>query len=155
MKKTETIFFGLAILGLIMTIFHLPYSGVLLVFSLLSISIFYFYFGFAFFSNIRLKNIFKKESYKDISTKRILGAIATGFALSVSAIGILFKFQSFPGTTVILGIGLFGLIVITIISSIKIQKGTDNYYLKILKRSMIFGVICIILLVLPTLELSK
>lgn len=150
MKKTELILIGLAVLALVMKFFHLPGSGILTVLTLSSISVIYMYLGFALFNKIRFRKIFKKESYKGISTKRIIGGIGTGLALSFSAIGILFKFQSWPGASMQLSIGLFGLGIVTIISLIKIKKSTDNYYTNILKRVAFFGAICIFLFAIPT-----
>lgn len=150
MKKTEVILIGLVILALIMKFFHLPGSGILTVLSLLSISMIYFYFGFALFNNIRLRKITKKESYEGISTKRIVGGIGSGFVLSISTIGILFKFQSWPGASMQIWVGLIGLVIVSVISLIKISKGTDNYYSYILKRIAVFGSICVILTVIPT-----
>lgn len=67
-----------------------------------------------------------------------------------STIGILFKFQSWPGATIQLGIGLLGLIIVTIIFLIKMRQNTDNYYSNILKRVFIFGAINIFLFAIPT-----
>jgi hypothetical protein len=150
MKRTELILIGIAVLALLMKFLHLPASGILTVLSLSSISVIYMYLGFALFNNLRFRKIFKKESYKEISTKRIIGGVGAGLALSVSAIGILFKFQSWPGASVNLIIGIVGLTVVTIISLIKMQKNTDNYYSNILKRVAGFGAICIFLLAIPT-----
>jgi hypothetical protein len=149
MKRTELILIGIAVLALLMKFLHLPASGILTVLSLSSISVIYMYLGFALFNNLRFRKIFKKESYKEISTKRIIGGVGAGLALSVSAIGILFKFQSWPGASVNLIIGIIGLTVVTIISLIKMQKNTDNYYSNILKRVAGFGAICIFLLAIP------
>jgi hypothetical protein len=150
MKRTELILIGIAVLALLMKFLHLPASGILTVLSLSSISVIYMYLGFALFNNLRFRKIFKKESYKEISTKRIIGGVGAGLALSVSAIGILFKFQSWPGASVNLIIGIVGLTVVTIISLIKMHKNTDNYYSNILKRVAGFGAICIFLLAIPT-----
>jgi len=150
MKRTELILIGIAVLALLMKLLHLPTSGILTILSLSSISVIYMYFGFALFNNLRFRKIFKKESYKEISTKRIVGGVGAGLALSISAIGILFKFQSWPGASVNLIMGIVGLTVVTIISLIKMKKNTDNYYSNILKRVVGFGAICIFLFVIPT-----
>ena len=150
MKKAELILIGLAVLALIMKYFHLPASGILTVLSLSSISVIYMYLGFALFNNLRFSKIFKKESYQGISTNRIIGGIGTGLALSFSAIGILFKFQSWPGTTVQLGVGCFGLGIVTVVSLIKIKKSVDGYYSDILKRVAFFGITCVFLFAIPT-----
>ena len=128
----------------------MPASGVLTVLSFSSLSVIYMYFGFALFNNIQFRKIFKKETYKEISTKRIIGAVGAGLALSVSAIGILFKFQSWPGASANLIMGIVTLSIVAIISLTKMKKSADNYYSNILKRIVIFGAICIFLFAIPT-----
>ncbi len=150
MKKVELLLVGLSVLAFIMNYFHLPSSQLLIIFSLFSISLVYFYLGFALFNDIRFRRIFKKESYNGISKNRIIGGVGVGLALSFSAIGILFKFQSWPGASEQLGIGLLGLVIVTVISLIKIKKSTNNYYPNILKRAVCFGTVCAFLVVIPT-----
>ena len=150
MKKTELILIAISIVVLLMRFFHLPGSAILTVISLSSVSVFYLYLGFMLFNGIRFRKVFKKESYKGISTKRIFGGIGTGIALSFSAIGILFKFQSWPGASFQLGIGLFGLTIVTLISLTKVKKNSDNFYSNILKRVAFFGALSIFLLFIPS-----
>ncbi len=149
MKKTEIILLLLFLIALILESFHVQGSNILLFVSLLLISFLYFYLGFALFNNIRFKNIFKKKSYKNISSKRIIGATGTGFNLSIATIGILFKFLLWPGGNLLLMIATFGLSIITLISIIKIPKTKDKYYSKILKRVVIFGTLSLFLFLLP------
>jgi len=150
MKKTELILLGIAILALILKMLHISGSGVLTVLSVSSISVFYMYIGFALFNNVSFRNIFKKDSYKGISSKRIIGGIGTGLALGYTIIGILFKFQSWPNASNQLGMGLLGLGIVMLISLIKIKKSTDNYYSNILKRVVIIGALGVFLFAIPT-----
>jgi len=149
MKKTELLLLGLSVTTLAMKFLHIPGSGILTVLSLASISVFYMYLGTAVFNNVQFKALFKKESYKGISTKRIIGGIGTGLALSVATIGILFKLQSWPGASNQLKVGLFGLTIILGISLFKFIKSYDTFYSNILKRVVSFGAICFILFVIP------
>ncbi len=150
MKKIEIVLLIGLILGLIMTIFHLPGSNILTIISLFLLSMLYFYLGFAIFNNIRFRKVFQKKSYKGKSTSRIIIGIGTGLALSVSIIGILFKFQLWPGETVQLGIGLFGLGIIILISLFNLKKDPDKYYLDVLKRAIIIATISIFAISIPT-----
>ena len=150
MKKAELALIGISILALIMKMFHLPASGVLTVLSLSSLSVIYMYLGFAIFNNIQFRKILKKETYKEISTKRIIGGVGAGLAISVSVIGVLFKFQSFPGASANLIMGIVTLSLVSIISLIKMKKSTDNYYSNIVKRTIIIGAISIFMLAIPT-----
>ena len=75
MKKAEIIIVTLSIIALAMNLLLVPGGGVLTVLALSTFSIIYFYLGFALFNDIRLRKIFKKDSYKEISSSRILGAV--------------------------------------------------------------------------------
>ena len=107
------------------------------------------YFGFAFFNQVLLKDIFKKATYKDISAKRIIGGIFAGLALSLAVIAVLFKVESWPGSIFQMWLGIFALSITTLIAAIKRITVKDNYYSKILKRTLSFGAICIILVAMP------
>lgn len=150
MKKTELILILLALIALIMKLMYLPGSLILIVLSLSSLSLFYFYLGFAFFNGIRFRKILKRESYKGISTQRIIIGIGTGFVLNIAAIGVLFKIQSYSGASMILLISLFGLGILMIFSVIKMRENTDNYYANIFKRVASFGAICVFFIAMPS-----
>jgi len=150
MKKTEIIVAGIAILAIIMKFTHLPGAGILLVLSLGVLSMLYMYLGFAFFNNIKFKEIFKKKSYVDTNKKRLIGAIGTGFTLSMAVVGILFKIQLYPGAETQLMVGIGGLIIVSIISIIKMLKKSEKFYKSILIRVVIFGAICVFFISLPT-----
>ncbi|MBK8807421.1 MAG: hypothetical protein IPO21_12565 [Bacteroidales bacterium] len=96
MKKGEIIIAGLSIIALGLNLLFIQGGGILTVLTLLTLSMLYMYFSFALFNNIELRKIFKKDSYKGISSNRIFGAVGAGLALSMTTIGLLFKFQSWP-----------------------------------------------------------
>ena len=142
MKKTEKVILAIIIISIVMKLLHLPFSSALLLLTISTTSLIYFYLGFALFNGIRVQNIFKKSSYKGISAKRIIGAIGTGYALSISIIGILFMLMQWPGANKILVVGMTGLIIIAITCFIKTKRDKDSYYLGILRRVVFFSVIC-------------
>ena len=113
------------------------------------LSIIYVFLGFALFNDIRLRNIFKKESYTSVSGLRILGAVGAGWALSATINGLMFKFQSWPGADSNLGVGLVGLLIVTIIGTIKYSKNKSEYYTRIFMRIAIFGGLGLILMLTP------
>ena len=149
MKKAEIILGAIALIALALNLLLVSGGGVLTVLSLSTLSVLYMYLSFALFNGIRLRHIFKKDSYKGISTMRIVGAILTGLALSMTIIGLLFKFQSWPGATVNLAIGLLGLAIALIVVTIKYSKTKSDYYTKIFKRIAVFGGLGLILIILP------
>ena len=149
MKKTEIILGAIAIIALTIQLLNLPGGGILTVLTLSTVSTMYMFLSFALFNDIRLRKIFKKDSYKGISTTRILGAILTGLALSITTIGLLFKFQSWPWASFPLRFGLFGLLIGLIVGLIKYQRTKSDYYTKIFKRIAIYGGLGLILMILP------
>ncbi|WP_299252397.1 hypothetical protein [uncultured Lacinutrix sp.] len=142
MKQTEKILGGLiVILMLIRLFFALPYFDITITLLILVLSMMYFGFGFALINNVRLRAIFKKDSYKGISTLIILGGIFTGFILSFLSIYSLFKFQRWPFANQGLLISLYGLLPIIAIMIYKSVSSKNIYYFNSLTRLIIFGVI--------------
>jgi hypothetical protein len=152
MKKGEIIIATLYIIALVLNLLLIPGGVVLTVLTLSTLStlsVLYMYLSFALFNGIRLRKIFKKDSYKGISAMRIVGAVGTGLALSMTTIGLLFKIQSWPGASFILGTGLVGLLIVTIIGTIKYLKNKSEFYTRIFKRIAVFGALGLILMLIP------
>jgi hypothetical protein len=149
MKRAEYLLAILSIIALGLNLFFIPGSGFLTVFSLLMLSMLYCYLSFALFNDIRLRKIFKRNSYIDVSSLRILGAVCAGLTLSTTTIGLMFKFQSLPGAHFLLGAGLFGLLIVTFVGLIKYAKNKSSYYAGIFKRITIVGGLGLILMMTP------
>jgi NAD/NADP transhydrogenase beta subunit len=145
MKKSELFFASLVLIALVLKLAHLPGSNFILVISLSYLSFLYFYLGFALFNNISLRQIPKRESYKKISTLRIIGAIGAGLALSQTAIGILFTLLRWPGANNLLQIGLIGLVLTGVLGAIKFSQTKATFYPDLLKRVVFSGVFGLIL----------
>jgi|GEM_PF-313366 hypothetical protein len=149
MKKAEIIIGIVGLLAIVMNLLLFTGATILTVLSLSLLSCFYMYLGFALFNGVRLSNITKKESYAGIGTPRTIGAVGTGLALSLTIIGILFKFQSYPGASFNLSIGLISLAVVTLVGLIKYIKTRSAFYIGIFKRVAIFGVLGLTFLYTP------
>jgi hypothetical protein len=149
MKKAERTLGAIAIVAMIINLLDIAGSIMLTTLSLSLVSILYMYLSFALFNDIRLKKIFKQESYKGISKMRIVGAVLIGLALSMTTMGLLFKFLTLPGAYFFLVFGLLGLHISLIVSLIKYQKSKSDYYIKIFKRIAIYGLIGLFLMILP------
>lgn len=146
MKKTEKILGVIIAISFVLRLFTIPYAGFLMVTSLNTLAFFYFALGLILFNEIRLKDIFKKGTFKDTSRLRIIGAIGTGFSLSLMCIGILFKAGKYSETNIILVFGLVIALFIVIPSVFKISRDNTNFYKNILLRLSIVGVIGMITL---------
>jgi len=131
MKKSEKIFGILFVIAIIFKFALYPGGAFILTVSLTSLACIYFYFGFAFFNNIKLKNVFSRKSYEGISALRILGSIGTGLGLSTVCLGILLKISHWPGGGVMLGIGLIIIVFISTILLVKYLRSKSNLYIMI------------------------
>lgn len=155
MKKLEKILGILIILALILKLVLIPGANILTVISLSILACIYYPLGFAFFNGIRLREVFKKDSYKGISAMRIIGTIGLGMGLAVICIGILFKLQHWPGGDTNLIAGLATTLIILIIALIKYLKSKSDYYKPIFTRIAIVGGFGLILTIIPDLTITK
>lgn len=151
MKKTEIILWVVFAISILMKMFHIPGHGILMVLSSTILSLLYTYFGFALFNNIRFRNIFKKKSYKNISTRNITIAIISGIIFGLAMLGVLFKFQSYPGTAALLNPGAIGIILIFITGIIFyfILNKKEIFFKKLLIRTLLVGSISLFLFFVP------
>ena len=150
MKKFEFIVGLFAILGIILKVFHVPGGSILAALVFSTLSMFYYVFSFALFNGIRLRDIFKKVSYKDTNAKRIIGAVGLGWAISVIIIGVLFKLQFWAGADFQLLTGLVTIGVILLIAIIFYFRSKAEYYKRIFKRIAIYGGLGLMLYLTPS-----
>ena len=99
--------------------------------------------------------MFKKSSYKGIKAVRIIGAIGTGFVLSIIITGVLFKIMMWPGASAMLIVGVFPIMVLSLISALKYSADKSGYYKRILLRVTVFGGLGLALFLLPRNTIMK
>jgi hypothetical protein len=155
MKKTEIIIATLAIIALVLNLMLIPGSGMLTVLSFSILAVIYFYFGLVIFNDVTVKEVLKIRSISELIVLRNIGAVATGAALALTIIGLMFKIQLWPGANINLSVGLFGLAVVTILGAIKYSKSKSNYYTKIFSRVAIIGGLGLIVFLLPKTSLVE
>ncbi len=150
MRIAEIIIGIIAVILIIMNLLTIPGGsvGVVLLFSFLSF--FYYILSFALLNGIRLRNIFKADSYKGIRSIQIILSILTGFALSIMLLGILFKIEFYPGEKIMMLYGLIFVGVITIISIILHIINKADTYRRILIRTAIIGGVGLFFFILPS-----
>ena len=150
MKKFELIVGIIAIFGILLKIFLIPGGGILMVLACAILSVFYYVFSFALFNDIKLRNIFKKVSYKDTNAKRIVGAIGLGWGISTIIFGGIFKLQLWAGANINLLTGLVTTGLILLIATIFYFRNRADYYKRIFKKIAIYGGLGLILYLTPT-----
>lgn len=149
MRKAEIIFTGLAILGAILSFSTVPGGSFLIIISCTVLSSLYLYLGFALFNTIRLRNIFKKQSYSGLSALRIIGGIAVGFVLSIVVIGLMFRIMVWEGSTIMLIVSIVPVSILTVIALIKFFHKKDTFYIGILKRVVPYTALAALFLLSP------
>ena len=155
MKKFEITTAILSIIALVAYYFlHIRGAAILTFIFLMKYALLYSPLGFAVLNNIRFRDILKKDAYKEISVQRILGAIFTGWALSVIISGMLFKFLFLPGAGFMLIAGLCYLPIIAIVAIVKYVKTRSQFYVGILTRIAIIGGVGLFLFFLPSSTLK-
>jgi glucan phosphoethanolaminetransferase (alkaline phosphatase superfamily) len=116
------------------------------------LSMIYFYFGFALFNGIGFRGVFKKASFANVSTSRIIGAVGFGLALSIISIGILFKLLIWNGANEMLIIGasvLFCILVIAGVTFLMKKKPVDVFYKGIFMRGIAALILACVLFFVP------
>ena len=138
MKRAEIIFLILALVAIALNLFLIPGATLLTILAFSALAMIY-YFGFLLFNDIKLRKIFKKESYQGLSGVRALLAGLAGIALSITTMGLLFKIQMYPGANIMLYVGLAGLVIVAIIGAVTYTKSASKFYTKIFSRIALFG----------------
>jgi len=149
MKKLELILIIGSVVGLLMSFLDVPQNSLIVALFFLPLSLLYFYLGFALFNGIRLRNIFKADSYKDLGVWRIAIAIGTGIALSNLTIGFMFSILSYPLAETMLIFGIALAVIMIILALIKNAREKNPFYRNIILRCLIFLIIAVVFLVLP------
>jgi hypothetical protein len=149
MKKVEIAITVISMISIVMYLFLIPESSLLIIVSFLLLVYFYSFIGFALFNGIRLMDVTKKASYKNISEQRIIGAIGAGIALSITVLGIMMYVLAGPGGLIILPTGLILLAIVTVVGYIKYSKNKSGYYIEIFKRIVFFSGLGISLFLTP------
>jgi len=146
MRKTENILSIIGIAFLLLNIlFIFPGVNSLLILIFTILSLIYSFLGFALFNEIQFRKLFKKESYNNVSSLRILVAVAAGISLSITIIGILFKIMFWPGYYINMLFGIVCLTLIIIVILVNKFNRQSEFGNKILNRSIVFGGIAICL----------
>lgn len=144
--KTEKVFGGIILVGLIFKFMHWPFAGPLLVIGLGTLSMLYLAAGFYFFSD------------ENIKRQNLALSIVSGFALSSACSGILFKLMFWPigGALIMAVITVPTILAITFWLKSK-TKRTDltTYYNNMIVRSAVMTVLVAVFYFTSSVSLIK
>lgn len=149
MKKFEIILIIGAVIGFLMVLFNIPLNSVVVSLFFVVLGLLYFYLGFALFNGIRLRNIFKADSYNGLGTWRILLAVGTGMALSELTIGFMFTILNYPMAKSLIIFGIVLTVIMIILALIRNTKEKNQFYRYIILRCLVFVIIAVVLLLIP------
>ena len=138
--KTERVFAILFLFTLFLKLQNIPFASVLYVMTLSTLSVLYFMAGSYFFSDVQFKR------------QKLPLSIVSGISLAIALIGLEFKMQFWPGTTVLLLIGCIAAPAIAIISYYLRSKDSGDlvkYYSNMVLRSSIIGSLCWLFMFTP------
>ena len=138
MKIPEKIFVAIVGVGLIFKIMLWPFSGLLLVLSIGSLSTYYLVLSWLTFRP------------RDNSDHKTWVSILTGFLFSYGLIGVLFKLMFWPASNPPLLFSLIGLAPLLLLSLLSKNEATKNYYSALSGRIIVMFIIFTIFLSLPT-----
>lgn len=155
MKLTEKIVGVLMLLGILMKLLYLPGGDILIVVSFTLQATIYFYLGFAFFNGIRLRKIFKKESFEGIKSGRMIGAILFGMALSTAVIGLMFFILSLPGSDLMINVAAIWIGVALVVSLIRYLVNKSSFFKRVFIRIAIYGIPTVAALMIGEEEFIK
>ncbi len=149
MKKTEIVLGIILIAGIIQRWFYLPLGTPLTILSLLIFTVVYLFLTVAILNDIKLKDLFKGETFKDISNYQITNSVLTGVSLAIVNLGLYLMLIHSAGAKLMILLGLLGLSVILIIGLTKYLKNKTTYFSRLFIRIAIFGSIGLTLFLTP------
>lgn len=153
MKKAELIIGIIALLGVSLHILNVPGGSTLTVLSTLTLSFLYLPLGIFLFNNVKLSRIGKKESYNGLNAFKQVSFVFVGMGLQILVLGILFKIMNWSGADIMNLSGIFALIFVLVLSVIAFINGPRQFFLKIVKRVIVYGGLAILLAFMPKYSL--
>ncbi|PQJ12665.1 hypothetical protein CJD36_002665 [Flavipsychrobacter stenotrophus] len=157
MKFLEKVFTIMALIGVLIKLAGLTGGLPLIALSLICLSIHYLLCGFFLFNDIRLRDCFKRSSYKEITALKIIGSLVSAVVLSVLIAGILYRLLYTDGNMMILIFTLALNVVFTLSLAFTVSIRHIAFYKNILIRSAILLIISACLTIAPSkyLDLQK
>jgi hypothetical protein len=113
----------------------------ILIMAVSSLTLLMFLFSFALINGIRFREIFKKESYKFIGTRRIIAGFLLGHSFSIVLTGSLFKWMFWVGAEEMLVVGLCYFLSINVLIIVISLVLKSVFYKRVITRTLIIGVI--------------
>ncbi len=144
--KTEKGIIIASLVSIILKLMNWPFGGIFLTMSLSTLAIMYFPMGF-----LTLRNAASDKQNTAMS-------LSAGLVMCIALIGMLFKFQIWPGSGVMLLVGSVGtFLVLARVFSLKNNAEEDMkaYYQGLFSRLSIIGLLGLFLYLIPSSAIIK
>lgn len=130
MKSIERVLIIITIILLIIKMI-LGDVDVLLFITLSLLTFYYCCFGFYLLNNLTFSHIFKKSTYFQISTLRIVWSVGASLFLSILVLGILFSLIEDKGNLFLTVFGLISAAIVILVSLLNYRIKKNQFYLDI------------------------
>lgn len=155
MKKTERILLIIIFIAIVFLHFRIAGGTFLMMLAGMILSILYAYFSLGLLNELSVKEMFKKSSYKDISTWRIVGSVLVGFVLSVVIVAVLFQVLSWKGRIYMFLLASLGIVISFIVALIQYQKKKADFYGHLLVRLGFYLLMLLVFSFVTIIELPQ
>lgn len=150
MSKVEKTLIIILALSIFMKVLPVPLANVLTTISAMPLAFLYFIFGFAIFTKIGFRNIFKRTAYAHLKPIDIIISILSGMALSTPVMSILFNVNYWPAGRIMAVSGIVNIVPFVVIALCCVFLTKNQYvYKEIMKRGIPLLIIVMALYVFP------
>lgn len=108
MKRTEIVLSILVVVAGLAFFFNVPIAGVVLTVSVSAMAVLY-YLAPLLFNDIRLRDVTKDGAFANVPVVYLILGFIAGQNLALLCIGMLFKLMLWPGSEMLLRVGLYAL----------------------------------------------
>ncbi len=149
MRKLEKILLVLILLATLAKTIPIFGSGIIITIAASALSFYYLFFGFAIFTKINFKDIFKRNSYYGLKPWDIIVSALSGYAIQTQVLGILFLLQYWSGDTYMGFSALITAFPFIILALLLLLTKNRFVYIEILKRVVPLFLFVLILYLIP------
>ncbi len=139
MRKAEIIAAIAIVAGFILMALNIGFGSIVLVGGIILLMLIYFPMGYAFFNLVSLEDSTKKESFREVNTKRFVGAIVVGFSLALILFGVIAKIFLWSDANLILGAGISFNVLAFINAAFYYFRSKVKHYKRVLSRMLVIG----------------
>lgn len=151
MQNIERIIVGTVFVAILLNLSLIPLTFVLVVLALSSMACFYMYLSFPLLNAKSLAESLRASTWKEVGSKRAVLSLFAGIGFSMVAIGVLFRYSTWPNAEGLLFAGLTLLGVGALAALVALRNGDSSWLKKYFFRASAFGLAGVFMLLTPEL----